>query len=57
MSLRKEAVSKLEEEGRAWTEARLALENQVRSIENQVRSIEVDSFCFFSFFYVWVPLI
>ena len=40
MSLRKEAVSKLEEEGRAWTEARLALENQVRSIENQVRSIE-----------------
>ena len=43
MSLRKEAVSKLEEEGRAWSEARLALENQVRSIENQVKASEVDS--------------
>ena len=31
MSLRKEAVAKLEEEGRVWAEAKLALENQVRS--------------------------
>ena len=31
VSLRKEAVSKLEEEGRAWLEAKLALENQVKS--------------------------
>ena len=54
MSLRKEAVSKLEEEGRAWTEARLALENQVRSIENQVRSCK--QFCCPYFFFVWVPL-
>ena len=29
VSLRKEAVSKLEEEGRAWKEAKMALENQV----------------------------
>jgi len=40
VSLRKEAVSKLEEEGRAWTEARLALENQVRSSQASAKLAE-----------------
>merc|ERR1719500_2158172 len=40
VSLRKEAVSNLEEKGRAWTEARLALENQVRSSQASAKLAE-----------------
>ena len=42
MSLRKEAVSKLEEEGRAWEEAKLGLENQVKHSRVQIALIGVD---------------
>ena len=42
MTLRKEAVSKLEEEGRAWEEAKLGLENQVKHSRVQIALIGVD---------------
>merc|ERR1719225_1659825 len=40
VSLRKEAVGKLEEESRAWEEARQALESQVRSLQTSSKLAE-----------------
>ena len=47
MSLRKEAVGKLEEESRAWEEARQALENQVsqKSFKSFLQLSSCTCFC------------